>query len=84
MGHDPLAELVDTFSWVKHVQFADAPGRHEPGSGGIAFEPVLDLLRDRAYTGLVAAEYRPSTTTLNSLDWLPRWRARVRPELRGT
>lgn len=55
---------VDRFG---HVQLADAPGRHEPGTGEIAVHRVLATLRDSGYTGGVGLEYVPSSTTEASL-----------------
>ena len=55
---------------VAHVQFADAPGRDEPGTGDIDFMAMYQALHKAGYQGALAAEYRPSTTTLDSLAWL--------------
>jgi hydroxypyruvate isomerase len=57
---------------VAHVQLADAPGRGEPGSGGLDIAGALDALHEGGYRGLVAAEYKPTTSTLGSLGWLLR------------
>lgn len=55
---------------VGHVQIADHPGRHEPGSGEIDFERFFkDLFRD-GYDGWVSCEYTPKAGTLNGLGWL--------------
>jgi len=74
MGLDPLSELATNLALVGHVQFADAPGRHEPGTGRIEFEPLWTLLDDAGYSGFVSAEYHPSGDTRSSLGWLERWR----------
>ena len=75
MQLNPAAELARRLPLVEHVQFADAPGRHEPGSGRVDFGPVLDVLRTGRYSGWVSAEYSPSAATVSSLSWLPNWRA---------
>ena len=56
---------------VLHVQIADSPGRHEPGSGRL---PLTEFLRElsTSYQGTIGLEYIPSTTTEESLRWLPR------------
>ena len=59
---------------IGHVQFADAPGRHEPGSGGIDFAAALAALRETGYDDAVSAEYNPKTETPAGLDWMPRFR----------
>lgn len=56
---------------IGHVQFADNPGRHEPGTGEIAFPAVFRALDEMGYDGWVSAEYRPTGATLDSLGWLP-------------
>ncbi len=45
---------------IGHVQFADAPGRHEPGSGSIDFAAALAVLRRTGYARWLAAEYIPA------------------------
>ena len=49
---------------IGHIQFADAPGRYEPGSGEIDFADLFARIdrigADGKYAGWVSAEYRPS------------------------
>lgn len=56
--------------WIGHVQVADAPDRHEPGTGEINFPFVLRALDDMGYGGYVGLEYRPSGRTEDSLGWI--------------
>lgn len=55
---------------VAHVQFADYPGRAEPGSGEVDFQAMLTALAQAGYQGAIAAEYIPSVSTHDSLAWL--------------
>jgi len=73
-GDDVTAALTRYAGRVGHVQIADAPGRHEPGTGSIPLEGHLTALAAAGYTGWVGLEYVPSTTTEASLAWLPRSR----------
>lgn len=57
---------------IAHIQFADAPGRHEPGTGKIDFDGVFAAIDALGYDGWVGAEYIPTATTAESLDWFPR------------
>ncbi|MBO0850236.1 MAG: TIM barrel protein [Pseudonocardia sp.] len=57
---------------VAHVQIADAPGRGEPGTGQLDLPRYLNDLEARGYRGWVGLEYKPTTSTDESLDWLPR------------
>ena len=62
-GEDPAAELARRGALVGHVQIADAPGRHEPGTGVIDFGAVFAALECIGYGGDVGLEYIPATTT---------------------
>lgn len=55
---------------IGHIQFADAPGRHEPGTGNIDFAALFQLLDAIGYDGWVSAEYRPLGRTEDSLGWM--------------
>lgn len=52
---------------IGHVHAADAPGRHEPGTGEIAFSAVLDCLETTGYDGLVGFELFPAHTTAEAV-----------------
>ena len=57
---------------VAHVQIADAPGRHEPGTGVQPIAEFLGELDRLGYEGFVGLEYRPLVDTASSLLWLRR------------
>lgn len=59
---------------IAHIQFADTPGRHEPGSGEINFARVFAAIDDLHYDGWVGAEYLPRGATGDSLAWFGPWR----------
>jgi hydroxypyruvate isomerase len=72
MGRDARHALRQHFSLVQHVQIADVPGRHQPGTGQ---QPIAEFLADLdalGYTGSVGLEYRPEGSTDEALAWLPR------------
>jgi hydroxypyruvate isomerase len=77
MGLDPAATFRQLLPMVRHVQFADSPGRHEPGSGGVDFDALLGSLVGSNYRGWLAAEYSPLGDTVRGLGWLRDWRNRV-------
>ena len=54
---------------IAHIQVADNPGRHEPGTGEINYAFLFDHLDRIGYRGFVGAEYRPATTTEAGLGW---------------
>jgi hydroxypyruvate isomerase len=59
---------------IAHVQIADSPGRHEPGTGELPLERQLADLEAAGYGGWVGLEYKPATTSADSFAWLPRER----------
>lgn len=67
-------DLVPTFERLRdriaHIQVADSPGRHEPGSGEIAYPFVLAELARLGYAGWIGAEYKPKAATSAGLAWM--------------
>jgi hydroxypyruvate isomerase len=70
MGDDPIATFDRYHAIIRHVQFADAPGRHEPGTGGVEMKRIFSHLERMGYTGWTSAEYRPSRRTEETLGWM--------------
>ena len=67
-----LARTLDAnIGRIGHIQIADNPGRHEPGSGEINFPFLFERLDRLGYTGWVGCEYKPLTTTEAGLGWRP-------------
>jgi hydroxypyruvate isomerase len=65
-----LAPTIDKhLTKIAHVQIADTPGRHEPGTGEINFPFLFDHLDRVGYRGWVGCEYRPRNSTNESLGW---------------
>jgi hydroxypyruvate isomerase len=54
---------------IAHIQLADNPGRHEPGTGEINYPFLYDHLDRIGYTGWVGAEYKPAKSTVEGLGW---------------
>ena len=54
---------------IGHVQLADNPGRHEPGSGEINYPFVFDVLDAAGYAGWIGCEYIPASGTGEGLGW---------------
>jgi len=66
-----IATLREHIDKIGHIQLADSPARHEPGTGEIHYPHVLAALDELAYQGYVGLEYNPSTTSEASFAWLP-------------
>lgn len=70
LGLDPAAAFTAHLAHIRHVQFADSPGRHEPGSGNLDFAKIFRTIRNSGYRGWVGAEYHPAATTGAGLGWM--------------
>jgi hydroxypyruvate isomerase len=57
-------------SAITHVQIADAPGRHEPGTGSLPIRRWLRALERNGYDRQIALEYEPGTDAARAFDWL--------------
>jgi hydroxypyruvate isomerase len=55
---------------IAHVQLADNPGRHEPGTGEINYAFLFAHLDRIGYRGHIGCEYKPATTTEAGLAWM--------------
>jgi hydroxypyruvate isomerase len=69
MGEDVAATIEEHLSRIAHLQLADVPGRHEPGTGDIDFGAMLTHIDRIGYTGWIGCEYIPKTTTVDGLGW---------------
>lgn len=69
VGCDLTALINQHLADIGHIQIADFPGRHEPGSGHIDFSALFSRLDKLGYSEWVGCEYRPATDTETSLHW---------------
>ena len=70
MQGELMATFADLKDEVGHIQIADTPGRHQPGTGEINYRFVLDTVQKMGYQGVVGLEYIPLGTSEDSLQWL--------------
>ena len=61
---DTISQYKDQFG---HIHVADAPGRHEPGTGEINYRKVLRHLEKEGYQGYVGYELFPLTDTATAV-----------------
>jgi len=73
MGDDLAATIRANLGSIGHMQFADVPGRHEPGTGGIDFRSLFELVDSLGYDGWLGAEYTPTGKTEDSLSWAKKY-----------
>jgi len=60
---------------IGHVQIADNPGRHEPGTGEINFPFLLRHIERLGYDGWIGCEYKPIDATEKGLGWMAPFRS---------
>lgn len=69
MGEAAATFIAQHAAAIGHIQFADCPGRGQPGTGRLDFGHIFGEIAKSAYSGWVGAEYKPKGSTAESLDW---------------
>ena len=69
MEGDLSATIAAHLGEIAHMQLADTPGRHEPGTGEINYPFLFSEIDRLGYDGWIGCEYRPLTTTEAGLGW---------------
>jgi len=72
MEGDLAHTLRERLPLIRHIQLADVPGRHEPGTGEINFPFLFRTLDELGYDGWVGCEYIPLGDTVAGLGWRER------------
>jgi hydroxypyruvate isomerase len=70
MEGELAATISQLLPLIGHIQIADNPGRHEPGTGEINYQFLFQHLRNLNYQGWIGCEYRPRGKTEESLNWM--------------
>ena len=70
MGGDLTFRIRKFAPLIRHVQVSGAPARNEPDRGEVNLAHVLATLADVGYDGWISGEYKPTTHTRDSLEWL--------------
>lgn len=76
MGENPVEFIKQQGVNIGHIQFADNPGRGQPGTGSIDFGQLFNVIDNSDYSGWLGAEYLPVGTTVDSLSWFHRYKLR--------
>lgn len=53
---------------IAHMQLADTPGRHEPGTGEIHYRHLFDFIDALDYSGHIGCEYKPRDASPGGTD----------------
>jgi len=70
MEGDLAPTIERSLAEIGHMQIADTPGRHEPGTGEINYGFLFDFIDACGYDGWIGCEYKPRAATEAGLDWL--------------
>jgi hydroxypyruvate isomerase len=70
MEGELAATMEKHLARIAHIQLADNPGRHEPGTGEINYGFLFRHIDRIGYDGWIGCEYKPATTTEAGLGWL--------------
>ena len=70
---DVTTRLAALLPAIEHMQLADVPGRHEPGTGEIGWEYVFRRIDELGYAGWIGCEYTPLGDTVAGLAWRQRY-----------
>ncbi|MDA0262185.1 MAG: hydroxypyruvate isomerase [Proteobacteria bacterium] len=73
MEGDLARSLKTHLNRIGHIQIADNPGRHEPGTGEINYAFLFGWLDEIGYGNWVGVEYHPRTNTADGLAWIRPW-----------
>lgn len=66
-----LAPTIEAYlPQIPHMQLADTPGRHEPGTGEINYPFLFDFIDRIGYQGWIGCEYKPAGRTEDGLGWM--------------
>ncbi|WP_312520821.1 hydroxypyruvate isomerase [Anaerospora sp.] len=64
------ATIRKNIASIGHIQIADNPGRHEPGTGEINYSFIFKEIDALGYQGYIGLEYVPSMKGNSSFQWI--------------
>jgi hydroxypyruvate isomerase len=64
---DPLAAMSDAEPYTAVYHVADAPGRHDPGTGSMKWHDIYKVIGKSGYSGYLTFEYLPLGDQVASL-----------------
>lgn len=65
-----IRTISENIGLIGHIQIADVPGRHQPGTGEINYKNILKAIGDTSYKGYVGLEYIPTVATKDSFSFI--------------
>lgn len=65
-----IEEVKENIDLIGHFHVADAPGRHEPGTGNVDYVSILKEISNTSYDGYIGLEYRATKKDGETLEFL--------------
>ena len=73
MGDFDINEIRENIKYIGHFHVADAPGRHQVGTGNIDYETIISEILKLDYSGFIGLEYRPTIPDDQTLNFFKRF-----------
>lgn len=70
MGDFDIEQIKENIDLIGHFHIADAPGRHEPGTGNIDYISILREISKLPYEGYIGLEYRATKKDSETFGFL--------------
>lgn len=70
MGDFSMEDIRENTDLIGHFHVADAPGRHEPGTGNVDYIKILKEISDLPYDGYIGLEYRATKSDGETFGFL--------------
>ncbi len=69
MNDFDINQIKENIDLIGHFHVADAPGRHEPGTGNVDYIGILKEISKLSYSGYIGLEYRSTKKDSETLDF---------------
>ncbi len=70
MGDFSITDIKENIDLIGHFHIADAPGRHEPGTGTVDYVSIIKEIQKLPYNGYIGLEYRATKPDCETLGFL--------------
>lgn len=70
MGDFSMDDIRENIDIIGHFHVADAPGRHEPGTGKVDYVNIIRQINKLPYKGCIGLEYRATKPDYKTLSFL--------------
>ena len=69
MGDFDMEEIRENIDLIGHFHVADAPGRHQVGTGNVDYKTIISEILKLDYNGHIGLEYRPTVPDAQTLNF---------------